>query len=71
MENCYLLTLIATSAIFCLYYLDGKLSKKERGTGDYIKTSVIVAGGVYLSLINHQIPRKVLKEIVEVGPATF
>ena len=71
MENCYLLTCIATFAIFCLYYLDGKLSNKDRSTGDHIKTSVIVAGGVYLALINHEIPKKVFAEIVEVGPATF
>ena len=71
MENCYLLTFITTFAIFCLYYLDGKLSNKDRGTGDYVKTTVMVAGGVYLALINHEIPKRVLKEIVEVGPTNF
>ena len=71
MENCYLLTFITTFAICCLYYLDGKLSNKDRTTGDHVKTSVIVASGVYLALMNHEIPKKVLGEIVEVGPATF
>ena len=71
MENCYLLTFITTFAIFCLYYLDGKLSNKDRSTGDNVKTSIIVAGGVYLALMNHEIPKKVLKEIVEAGPANF
>lgn len=71
MENCYLLTFIATVGVFCLYYLDGKLSDKDRTMGDYIKTSSIVAGGVYLALIYHEIPKKVFREVLEVGPADF
>lgn len=71
MENCYLLTFITTLGFFCLYYLDGKLSNKNRSTGDNIKTSIMVAGGVYLSLMYHEIPKQVFKEILQVGPADF
>lgn len=71
MEDCYLLTLITTCAIFCLYYLDGKMSEKNRSTGDYVKTSLMVASGVFLALQNHEIPKKVLHEVVEAGPANF
>lgn len=71
MENIILLTGITTLGIFFLYYLDGKLSEKNRTTSDYIKTCGIVATGIYLALSNHSIPKKILSEIVEVGPANF
>lgn len=71
MENTILLTAITTCGILFLYYLDGKLSEKGRTMGDYIKTCGMVSGGVYLALMNHSIPKQVLKEIVEVGPANF
>ena len=71
MENIYLLTFIATLAIISLYYLDGKLSEKERTFGDHFKTCCMVATGIYLALINHSVAKQVLQEVVEVGPANF
>ena len=71
MENTVLLTGLATFGVLFLYYLDSKLSGKDKTTGDYIKTYGMVAGGIYLALMNHSIPKKVLQEIVEVGPANF
>ena len=71
MENIILLTIIATFAMFFLYYMDGKLSNKERTMGDYIKTASIMGGGTYLSLMNHSVPKQVFKEVIEAGPASF
>ena len=71
MENILLLTFLTTLGIISLYYLDGKLSEKERTFGDHLKTCCMVSGGVYLALMNHSIAKKVLQEVVEVGPANF
>ena len=71
MENILLLTFVSTLGMFFLYYMDGKLSEKERTIGDNIKTLVIMGGGIYVTLLNHTVPKKVLKEIVESGPADF
>lgn len=71
MENIILLTIIAVSAMFFLYYMDGKLSDKDRSMGDYIKTGIIMSAGTYLALKNHTIPKQVFKEVIEAGPATF
>ena len=71
MENCYLLTFFTTLFVFCLYYLDGKLSEKDRNMSDYIKTSLMISGGVYIALRNHEIPKKVFKEIIDASPANF
>lgn len=71
MENIILLTLIGTLGMFFLYYMDGKLSDKERTMGDYIKTGSIMAGGIYLILMNHSVPKQVFKEVIESGPPEF
>lgn len=71
MENIVLLTLLATCGVMFLYVLDGKLSEKDRTTGDYIKTTCMIGGGLYLALMNHTVPKEVFKEVIEAGPATF
>ena len=71
MENIILLTIISTLSMFFLYYMDSKLSDKERTLGDYIKTIIIMGGGTYLTLMNHSVPKQVFKEVIETGPATF
>ena len=71
MDNIVLLTLLTTFGFGFLYYLDGKLSDKDRTFGDNLKTCCMVAGGVYLALYNHTIPKQVFKEIVEAGPPEF
>lgn len=71
MENILLLTSFATLGMFFLYYMDSKLSDKKRTFGDNIKMLCIFGSGVYLALLNHNIPKQVFKEVVESGPPEF
>lgn len=71
LKNSIVFALVVAIIITALVYLDSKICDTPKDDIFYIKLFVSILIVTYLLLQFYHVPKKILTEIIDVGPANF
>jgi len=71
LKNALTLSLVTGFLITLFIYIDSKINKNEKTKSEYMRIFIISGIVTYCIIPFYHVPKKILKEIIDVNPPSF